>query len=88
MSYHSELKIDFFIESFKSEFFKYKYINNLPLKEKEYLEYLISKLDEFVNEIIKSRNRQDIFYIGNKLLDLWIKYDIPLYEKYFDKLNI
>ncbi|MDZ4994635.1 hypothetical protein GNF80_17025 [Clostridium perfringens] len=88
MNYNSKLKIEFFTEPFINEFFKYKYIDNLPLNEKEYLKYLIYKLDEFVNEVIESGNRNDIFYIGNKLLDLWIKYDIPLYEKYFEKLNI
>ena len=79
--------IEFFTEDFTNEFYKYKYIDNLPLNESEYLKYLISKLDEFVNEVIKSGNKNEIFYFGNKLLDLWIEYDIPLYEKYFEKLN-
>lgn len=83
-----DYNIEFFTENFTNEFYKYKYINNLALNEREYLKYLISKLDEFVNEVIKSGNRNKIFYIGNKLLDLWIKYDIPLYKKYFEKLNI
>ncbi len=88
MNYNSESKIDFFTEPFINELFKYKYIDNLSLKEKEYLQYLISKLEEFVKEVIRSGNRKDILYLGNKLLDLWIKYDIHLYEKYFEKLNI
>lgn len=88
MSYNKNLKIDFLIDPFIDEFFKYKYMNNLSIKEKEYINYLISKIDYFVREAIKCKNKEDIIYIGNRLFELWIEYDIPLYEKYFDNLNI
>lgn len=85
MNYNKEFKL---IEPFIYELFKYKYLDSLPIKEKEYVNYLIDKLDTFVSKIIKYGNKKDIFYLGNFLFDLFIEYNIPLFEKYFDELNI
>lgn len=76
------------IDSFENELYKYKHIDLLSPKEKEYINYLISSIEELTINIINSNCKKDILTLGNKLLYLWINYDIPLYEKYFDDLNI
>ncbi|MCX0402100.1 hypothetical protein [Clostridium perfringens] len=76
------------ISSFENDLYKYKYIDLLNPKEKEYINYIISSIEELTINIINSNCKKDILILGNKLLYLWINYDIPLYEKYFDDLNI
>lgn len=76
------------ISSFENDLYKYKYIDLLDPKEKEYIYYIISSIEELTINIINSNCKKDILILGNKLLDLLINYDIPLYEKYFDDLNI
>ncbi|MDM0612553.1 MAG: hypothetical protein E6936_15040 [Clostridium perfringens] len=76
------------ISSFENDLYKYKYIDLLNPKEKEYINYIISSIEELTINIINSNCKKDILILGNKLLYLWINYDIPLYEKYFDDLNV
>lgn len=76
------------ISSFENDLYKYKYIDLLNPKEKEYINYIIYSIEELTINIINSNCKKDILILGNKLLYLWINYDIPLYEKYFDDLNV
>lgn len=76
------------ISTFENDLYKYKYIDLLNPKEKEYINYIISSIEELTINIINSNCKKDILILGNKLLYLWINYDIPLYEKYFDDLNV
>lgn len=85
MSYSNKINK---ISSFENELYKYKYINLLNIKEKEYINYLISNIENLTINVINSNCKKDILNLGNKLLYLWINYDIPLYEKYFDDLKI
>lgn len=76
------------ISSFENDLYKYKYIDLLSPKEKEYINYIISSIEELTINIINSNCKKDILILGNELLHLWINYDIPLYEKYFEDLNV
>ncbi|MCX0374824.1 hypothetical protein LI058_15250, partial [Clostridium perfringens] len=65
------------ISSFENDLYKYKYIDLLNPKEKEYINYIISSIEELTINIINSNCKKDILILGNKLLYLWINYDIP-----------
>lgn len=75
------------IDSFEHELYKYKYFDSLSRKEQEYLNYLISSIEKHIIRTLKTKNKEQILHLGNIVFDIWMKYDIPLYETYFDDLN-
>lgn len=85
MHYYSEFEL---IEPIIEILSIYKNLDSISIKEKEYVTYMLFKLDEFTVRVIRYGNKEEIFHLGNQLFDLWIEYDIHIYEKYFDKLQV